>query len=174
MKCPLPCDLWQQHQCKSLVVLFSPFLSLLSGLVAQEKWLAAGSSLPVARVPDASLLYSALLCVGRSLALFPKHACKCPLFAWPQQKIGSGGTISKIRGDSASAHHSLEVECYGTEDDNWSHWLFPKDAAFPWVNTLPRVCFIHALSWMTSVLLTVKKQLFCAYYNSPATNWEFW
>lgn len=104
--------LWQQCRCKSLVVAFSPFLPPLSDLVAPEKWLAAGSSPPVVWVPDA-----ALLCVGRNLALFPQNACKCPLFASPQLQIGSGGTISKIRGDSASAHHSLEVKCYETEDD---------------------------------------------------------
>lgn len=54
---------------------------------------------------------------GEELSSFSQNAYACPLFAWPQQQIGSGGAISKIRGDFAFAHQSLEVEGYETADD---------------------------------------------------------
>lgn len=61
-------------------------------------------------MPDAALH-------GEELSSFFQNDCACPLFAWPQHQIGSGGAISKIRGNFAFAHQSLGVEGYETADD---------------------------------------------------------
>lgn len=97
-------------------------------------------------------------------------------FAWPQQQKGSSGTVPKSEG-ILPLHipvWTLNVmKPRMTKLVSWGYFLRMLPA-FPWVKMLPWVCVILVLRGATSVLLTVKRHIFWAYHNSPATNREFW
>lgn len=88
------------------------------------------------------LRHQMLLCLGKNLGLFPKMTVHALCLLGHSTKSKAVGPSQKSEGILP-----LHIKVWGLRVMKLQMTkLISWDIAFPWVNMLPRVCFIHALN----------------------------